>query len=89
VTTTSQVHSNISTATAISPPAILCILLNALLFLLTGFTAIFNFQKYNNLSSVPEYQFPNVSFQTLFSEYPFPDILGAKNNIPQALKVTN
>jgi hypothetical protein len=46
VTTTSQVHSNISTATAISPPAILCILLNALLFLITGFTAILSFQKY-------------------------------------------
>jgi hypothetical protein len=41
---TSQVHSNTSLATAISPPAALCMLLDALLFLVKGFKQIFYFQ---------------------------------------------
>jgi hypothetical protein len=41
---TSQAHSNTSSAAAISPPAALCTPLNVLLFLVTGFKDILNFQ---------------------------------------------
>jgi hypothetical protein len=45
VAITSQAHSDTSTAAAISPPAALCMPLNTLLFLITGFTRYLIFKQ--------------------------------------------
>jgi len=47
VPVTSQAHSDTSSATAISPPAVLCTPLNALLFLVTGFKTHIRFSKFH------------------------------------------